>query len=142
MKPWFLVAQVNPADFGRAFREAEQNPPWSSALLVMALAVAVVLGLWLTMRLTGEGRVRRYRSPRKLFYELCLAHQLDKPSRKLLQRLAAAHSIAPSLLFLDPERFDASHLSAAWASSRPQLEALRDVIFGRRIDEEAASKAN
>jgi hypothetical protein len=36
-------------------------------------------------------------------------------------------------LFLEPERFDVAHLSAAWRHLQAELEVLRDDIFARRI---------
>ena len=128
-----LWAQVNPMDFGRNFRAADEEFHWSSVVLVVAIIVAICFAVWLGVRYATDGERRGYRNPRRLFQELCAAHELDRHSRALLMRLAAAHTVAPAVLFLNPERFDATQLDAAWLSQRSELERLRDTIFGRKL---------
>lgn len=130
-----LLGQVNPLDFGSKFRAAGEEFRWTNAALVLAIIAAVGFGLWLALRVAATREKRGYRSPRRLFNELCLAHQLDRPSRALLKRLAVAHNLTPSRLFLDPERFDAAQLGGTWTGERPQLEQLRDTIFGRKLSD-------
>lgn len=103
-------------------------------VLAGALAASLAFAAWLTFRdlLTRRG----YRHPWKLFRELCRAHHLDRQSRRRLARLAAAHGLAqPSVLFIEPERFDVANLHASWKAERAELEFLRDTIFGRRLEE-------
>lgn len=130
-----LWAQVDPLDFGRNFRAADQQFQWSNVVLVAAIILAVGFAIWLAIRCATDGERRGYRSPRQLFRELCQAHQLDRHSRVLLARLAAAHRIAPAVLFLNPERFDASQLDPTWSAQRTDLERLRDTIFGRKLND-------
>ena len=134
-----LLAQVNPLDLGRNFRAAERDFQWANVVLLIAIIAAVGFAIWLAVRFASEGEKRGYRSPRRMFRELCHAHQLDRTSRRLLKRLGAAHRLAPMRLFLEPERFDPSQLGGSWAGQRPQLELLRDRIFGRRLKDEARS---
>ncbi len=135
MSHYFLLGQVNALDFGRKFRAADENFQWANVALFIAIATAMGFGLWLALRLATEREKRGYRSPRQLFRELCHAHQLDRSSRALLKRLATAHNLMPSRLFLDPERFDATQLGGSWTNQRPQLEQLRDTIFGRKLND-------
>lgn len=134
-----LLAQVNPLDMGRNFRAANAGFDWSNVFLVVAILAAIVFGIWIAARYSAEREGKTYRHPGRLFRELCHAHQLDRPRRKLLKRLAAAHRLPlAAQLFLDPRRFDVSQLDASWASQRSELEALRDQIFGQDLPEHAA----
>ena len=134
-----FLAQVNPIDFGRSFREAEANFQWSNAALVVTSVVAIGLAFSLVVRYLTWREGRRYRHPHKLFAELCRAHSLDRVSRKRLQRLASAHKLAdPARVFLEPDRFDTTHLDASINDDRAALEALRDLIFREQLSEAVA----
>jgi hypothetical protein len=140
--PWPL-AQVNPLDFGRNFREAEQNFQWTNVVLVVAIILAIVFALWLLLNYIAEREGRSYHSPRKLFRELCHAHGLDRGSRQLLKRLASAHRLThPSQLFLDPERFDVLQLDTTWVAERSTLESLRDQIFGQKLPDQESTTSD
>jgi hypothetical protein len=131
-----FLAQVNPVDFGRSFREAEANFHWSNAALVVACIVAIGLAFSLAVRYLTWREGRRYRHPHQLFAELCRAHGLDRASRKRLQRLASAHKLAdPARIFLEPERFETTQLGASFNDDRAALEALRDLIFSYQLSE-------
>ncbi len=134
-----FLAQVNPLDFGRNFREAETNFQWSNAALVVASIVAIGLAFSLVVRYLTWREGRRYRHPQKLFWELCRAHGLDRASRKRLQRLANAHQLRdPARVFLEPERFNATLLGTSFNDDRAALEALRDLIFADLLPETVA----
>lgn len=142
MNAALFLAQVDPLDFGRSFREAEANFQWSNVALGVACVVAIGVAFSLAMRYLAWREGRRYHHPHKLFAELCRAHRLDRASRKRLQRLAAAHKLAdPARVFLEPERFDATQLDASFNDDRAALVALRDLIFGNQWSEAVSVEA-
>ncbi len=66
----------------------------------------------------------------KLFREVCLAHSLDRGSRKLLWRLAQAAQLAqPAEVFLRPSLFQPGRIPSELTNSAGDLEALRTRLF-------------
>src|SRR4051812_46076106 len=125
------AARVTALDMGRGLRPPQGSFPWVSAASIAALLTATLFGVWLLIRYLKERDGDGYRCPRRLFNDLCRAHELDRASRKLLQRLAAAHHLAqPSLVFLDPDRFDTAQLDASWSQETTTLAELREQLFG------------
>ena len=99
---------------GRRFRRG--NSSFDAAEVVTLLAVIAVVAAiaWLIARYVKLREKRNTSSPQHLFRELCRAHQLDWPSRKLIQSLAKAHGLSdPARMFVEPHRFNASRLGPA-----------------------------
>ncbi|HTN75123.1 MAG TPA: hypothetical protein VL096_07750 [Pirellulaceae bacterium] len=136
--PALLWAQAseNPLeDMGRNFRLANQDFRWSNVFLVLAIIAAMAMAISLLVRYMNARENYTIYSPQRLFRELCKAHGLEHKKRRVLKRLAVAHQLAsPAQLFVEPERFDVGHLNADWQAQRSELEALRDLIFGCRME--------
>ncbi len=65
----------------------------------------------------------------KLFRELCLAHNLDRASQKLLSRLAEAYRLGqPAEVFVTPRVFATDQLSKQFQGEATQISEL-----GRRL---------
>jgi hypothetical protein len=125
-----LWSQVDPLSFGRNFRAASENFPWTGAIITSLVLLTLATLLIIAARRAALRESRGYRHPRRLFAELCRAHQLDPARRKLLERLAAEQKLSqPSLLFLDPDRFQADRLGPSLAAEREEIERLREQLF-------------
>lgn len=128
-----LMAQVNRlSEMGRNFRGERSQLGLDD--IVKGLAVlAVVFGVaWLLNRylLRKGGERIRYTSPRRLFGELCRAHGLSWPQRRLLRKLAMERKLPqPSELFLMPQAFAEAGLSPALAARSSELQALNRRLF-------------
>lgn len=69
----------------------------------------------------------------KLFRELCLIHELDHPSQRLLAALAAARQFEqPTQVFLTPEAFDATDLPPEWQLRTGHLRRLKMILFDQQ----------
>lgn len=101
-------------------------------LLPVAIALAVVaigIGLVVTLRKRND-MSQKCDDPKKLFRELCLAHQLDRSSHKLLWKLAeACHLDQPAEVFLKPALFQAEKLPPQLCREAASLQALRERLF-------------
>jgi len=113
---------------GNRFRFDTENI--ATALLIVAgIAVAVCI---LSYLLRLQERRRGHASPWRLFLSLCKAHRLRWSQRWLLWRVARAQQLRdPACLFLEPERLEAPHLGPAFAGRQPQLNQIRDRLFGQ-----------
>ena len=96
--PWRSMAS--------GFRGSRSRLDAQDLVLGLALLVCVAAGGWLLSRLLPKrDRQGRYHRPAALFQELCRAHALDRPSRRLLKRIARAQGLGhPALLFVEPQR--------------------------------------
>ena len=71
----------------------------------------------------------------KLFRELCLIHELDHPSQRLLAALAEARQFEqPTQVFLTPEAFDAADLPPEWQMRTGHLRRLKMILFDLQAD--------
>ena len=94
-------------ELARSIGVNRQDLPWLIAVAVLALLAVLGTGVWLTLHALAARRHHPCNDGMKLFLELCRAHQLDRASRRLLQRLANAHGLSqPAVLFVEPERYD------------------------------------
>jgi hypothetical protein len=127
-----LFAEGNrPQQVMQAFRavgnEDALNRQWLILLIAMACLLAFVL-----LAIVGQRFWRQWTisSPRGLFFELCRAHRLKWPQRRLLWRLAQSQMPAdPAGLFLAPERFEVNRLTVEMRPSAKELRAMRDKLF-------------
>lgn len=68
--------------------------------------------------------------PWKLFRELCRAHQLDRPSQRLLAQVARARRYAqPAEVFVRPQAFSPEGLPPALRQRAAHLERLQRLLF-------------
>ena len=75
--------------------------------------VAVILGIvaWRIARHVAMRDGRSYYSSKRVFQDLCRLHELDLPSRRLLQRLAKSRQLEhPGRLFLEPSWFEGAEI--------------------------------
>lgn len=101
----------------------------SSLMWALILVLAVVGIVMLATRCFAATERRRSSSPRRLFRELCRAHQLSWGEQRLLRRLAAWHKLHHVIdLFLDPARFDVD--APELHGYRAEMARLRTRLFG------------
>jgi hypothetical protein len=126
-----FVAQVTREQFGRGFRGATSQLHWTDILPYAAAIALLILG---TMAYSRYKRwsdlTERCDDPHKLFRELSMAHQLDRPSRRLLLHLAeAGHFAQPAQIFLSPAAFEPSRLPQALRTRAEDVRRLRERLF-------------
>jgi hypothetical protein len=121
-------------DLTRNFRNGGAGITLPFVVFGLSVLAAVVIVLWVVSRWMKIREEQAYNSPRALLRELCRAHGLDRRDRRLLKSLARRQQLEhPSLLFLEPDRFEAGAASAS-AEERAKFERLRDRLFGMRLD--------
>ena len=115
--------------FDGVYFESNTDEVWA-IFVVTAILLAVVL-VWHVVATWGKGRFTS-NSPRSLFRELCRAHSLSRPRRRLLKRLAAARAVSPpALLFVQPECFALAGLPDDLASQAEEIALLEQRLFGQ-----------
>jgi hypothetical protein len=128
---WPIFAQIYREDFGRGFRGATSQLHWTDFLPYIAAFVLITGGWALYVHLKRRNDMTaRCDDPHKLFRELCLAHQLDRASRRLLLQLAAAWNFSqPAQVFLTPAAFEPSRLPADLRGRMDEVKQLRARLF-------------
>src|SRR5262245_13915332 len=99
-----LLAQVSREQFGRGFRGADSQRTWHDLVPYVVAAIVIGVGMAVYAHLKRRNDMtERCDDPHKLFRELCLAHQLDRPSRRLLLQLAEGINMGqPAQVFVTP----------------------------------------
>ncbi len=123
----------NLADY---FRGPRTQLRASDALyLLLGFGGLILLAWLLSLLMNWQERGCRRPSPLRLFLALCRAHRLAWTDRWLLWRLARSQGLPePARVFLEPERFDPTHLAGAFGRSRARLEQLREKLFAQPDD--------
>lgn len=126
MSGFQLLGQVYREDLGRGFRSATSQLRLTDVIPYAVAFALLVFAAWLTPYLRRRNDMsERCDDPRKLFRELSLAHQLDRPSRQLLWRLAEENRLAqPAQIFVTPTAFEPAQLPE---SLRGQLDAVKQL---------------
>jgi hypothetical protein len=126
-----LLAQVYREDFGRGFRGASSQRSWHDLIPYVTVFAVVCVGWAVYNYLKRRNDMtERCSDPHKLFRELSQAHQLGRPSRRLLLALGQALNLAqPAQVFLSPAAFEASRLPMALRGHSDELKRLRDRLF-------------
>ncbi|MCC6125556.1 MAG: hypothetical protein IT426_11380 [Pirellulales bacterium] len=110
----------------QAFRSVGNDDAVNRQWLILIVALACLL-TFVLLAIIGHRYGRRWAisSPRGLFLELCRAHRLNWPQRRLLWRLAQSQKPAdPAGLFLAPERFEIGRLTV---EMRPRVKELHEL---------------
>jgi hypothetical protein len=119
-------------DMGSGFRTKRATFQYSDLIAWIIVAALLIAALAFLARVVARREKQTFSSPRALFRELCKAHDLDLASRRLLRRLARAAAIRqPARLFLEPQRFEPTALSADLRAQWPAIEALRAKLFAQ-----------
>jgi len=135
MKPLhnvYLLADRNLfKDMGSGFRDKREHFDASDLFLWFGIVIGVFVVIGIIAKIVARRDKRQlYNSPRGLFRALCRAHGLDRPSRRLLARIARAQELAqPGRLFLEPERYSEAKVSEQFREERGTIELLRKKIF-------------
>ena len=118
-------------DMGSGFRAKREHFDASDLLLWFGIVIGVFVVIGIVAKIVASRDKRQlYNSPRGLFRALCRAHGLDRPSRRLLSRIARAQELAqPARLFLEPERYSEAKVSEQFREERAAIELLRKKLF-------------
>jgi hypothetical protein len=130
-KSLILVAESNRThQVMQAFRSAKKDEALSPAWLGLMIAAACLAVLVLAV-IIGQRLWRRMgSSPQGLFLELCHAHRLKWPQRRLLWRLAQSQKLTdPASLFLAPACFEIGRLTVEMRPHTEELHKLRERLF-------------
>ena len=124
-----LLARTDTSAVSRSVRNSSSmDDVWFVAGALFAIA-AFGAGLYY-WDLYRKKFVRRGGNPKSLFLELCRAHQLSRPERDLLLRIAQAKRPGrPALLFVEREIFD--KITQSRSAESHAVAALSDKLFGR-----------
>jgi hypothetical protein len=124
-----LAAQTRWESLARGFKGRRVDS--QELFTVLLILAAMVLLVWL-LSLVANWRQRRgpYTSPLRLFFSLCRAHRLGWGEWWWLWRLARSQRLSdPARLFLEPERFEPSHLAAGLRGQAALFRRVRDRLF-------------
>jgi hypothetical protein len=122
--------------FNGVYFRSNTDEVWA-IFIVTGVLVAGAL-LWQLVASRAYGRLPS-NSARGLFRELCRAHSLDRPRRRLLKRLAVARHVKPAaLLFVQPECFAAADLPGDLNEHAAAIAELEQRLFGEGHDWAAA----
>lgn len=133
-----VLAQRSPMEnLSDYFRGPRVQLRASDAVYLLLGLGGLILLLWLLSLLVNwQERGCRRPSPFRLFLAVCRAHRLNWPDTWLLWRLARSQRLTePARVFLEPERFDAVHLTGTLGHSRGRLAKLREQLFAQSEEE-------
>ena len=106
---------------------------WDSVGIIAAVAAAIVLAFWLIGRIVAAREQKSKHSPWCLWKELADAHALNARERQLVCRLAKhLRLVQPTVLFVEPSRWELDRLGPSWNGCRPEIEKLRKRLFAVR----------
>jgi len=129
---WLLLGQFSKwKRLGDGLHRSGNRLEFSDLLPYLIVIAVIIIGVavanWLRHRYDLS---QPCNDPRKLFMELCKAHHLDWPTRRLLHRLALSHELAqPAEVFLKPALFETGQLPPHLMKDATRLAALRQRLF-------------
>jgi hypothetical protein len=126
-----LLAQVYREDLGRGFRGATSQLSWFDVVPYVIVVALLIGGAKLWSYLQRRADMSEWcDDPHKLFRELCVAHKLDRTSRRLLLQLAEVARFAqPAQVFVSPAVFEPARLPASLRSRADEVKRLRERLF-------------
>jgi hypothetical protein len=119
------------AEIGDNFPQSGKRLNWSDlwAWGIAAVAAAALAAFAAHIRRRNDME-ERCNHPWKLFRELCLVHNLDGASQRLLTQIAKArHFPQPAQVFLTPAAFEPTDLPPWMKDKSDQLLKLRAQLF-------------
>ena len=119
------------AEIGDNFPDSGKRLNWSDlwAYGIVALVAIVVAVIVIRIRNLND-MTQRCDNPWKLFRELCLVHNLDRPSQRLLTQVAKARKYEqPAQVFLSPAAFEPAGLPPNLRDRAEHLLKLRSQLF-------------
>jgi hypothetical protein len=126
-----LLAQVSREQFGRGFRGAASQRSWVdlAPYLVAVIVIGVATAVYSHLKRRND-MTERCDDPHKLFRELCLTHQLDWSSRRLLLQLADGLKLAqPAQVFVTPSAFEPVRVPGSLRGRIEEIKRLRERLF-------------
>lgn len=106
-------------------RDHNESFPWAAVGGGVALVLLVGVAIWYRRH-----RLRQQHSHPALFQGLCEAHELDRPSQRLLLQVVRFYRLRqPARLFTEPQWLEPSTLSGALAARAAEIAALRTRLF-------------
>jgi hypothetical protein len=124
----------------QAFRTTKSETPPEVAWLALVLAGTSLLVLMVVTFCVQTYLRRRNASPQGLFLELCRAHHLNWPQRRLLLQLVESQKLAdPAAVFLDPACFEVGRLTVDIRPHAAELRQLSERLFAEAIKTKAAT---
>jgi hypothetical protein len=126
----------------QAFRTTKSDTPPEVAWFALILAAASLLVLMAVTFFVQAYLRRRNASPRGLFLELCRAHRLRWPQRRLLWQLAESQKLAdPATVFLDPACFEVGRLTVEIRPHAMELRQLCERLFADAVEKKNTPSA-
>lgn len=123
----------------QAFRTTKGETPPEVAWFALMLAATSLLVLMAVTFCVQTYLRRRNASPRGLFLELCRAHRLTWPQRRLLWQLAESQNLAhPASVFVDPVCFEVGRLTVEVRPHAAELRQLSERLFAEAADKKKA----
>ena len=126
-----LFAQTDPWwEMGRRFREGGTALEPVNLGIFLGCLAGLTLTIWLVAHLVQRDGTRPFHGPRRLFWQLCRAHQLDLRETWLLWKLARCRSLRqPAQLFIESQYFNAQTLPDRLRRKEKVYAALRKRLF-------------
>ncbi len=135
---WLIAQSEVFRNLGASFRGRAAQFGVTDLVTAIAVLSSLAAGMYVLSRVLHRQELpQRSNSPRVLFRELCLAHGLDRASRRLLRQIGRYQRLDhPGRLFLEPERFDPANLSPKLRHNKALIQSLRQTLFGDLVLEE------
>ncbi len=126
-----LLAQSDPISrLGDRFEPGGYDLHAGQIYILIGILVGIGITVWVLTRYFARKEGQGFYSPKRLFRELCSAHELDWRDRRLLQQVVRLHRLSqPATLFVDPVLIDEAVGHGMFAQQRQHLEMLRSKVF-------------
>ncbi|MCC9605196.1 hypothetical protein LOC68_24170 [Blastopirellula sp. JC732] len=129
-----LLAQQQQASFrnmGDRFRAETVTIDYGQLSLLAAFVLFAIVGLWYLQKRSSNQGDEGTDSPRRLFFDLCRVHELNREESKILWQVPRYLNLAdPASLFADPTHLVRAVRDAENDDYRHRLENLGVRLFG------------
>lgn len=128
---WLLADRSRWERLGDAFTEENARLTMNELLALAGIGVAgLVLIVVLMVLARRQDEQRPYHDPERLFRQLCRLHRLTRKDRQLVRNLAGECGLElPSLMFVQPERFETAELVEQDVNRQDRIRRLRGQLF-------------